>query len=296
MDILAHQIIGFVIDGIEDKDEIYNYVKKSYVFNKLEKKEFDSVIDFLVQHYLLRFFGNKLIRTKKGLLFYINNISSIPDRKNYLVIDSQLNEKIGSLDEEFVAENGQIGSFFVMKGETWKIVKIEGQKISVIRAENSLASIPAWEGELMPVHRFVAEKAADLRKEFINKFSVLKEQSEDYIIPDKNNVLIERLDEYIVIHSSFGSMINEGLAKAISTKISDMIGESVLSKTDPYRIIIKTLLPPNEIKNIIVNIDDVEELIKRNIERSTLFEYRFLNVAKRFGIINKNTEGELNVT
>ena len=287
LDILAHQIVGLIIDGVQKKDEIFQIIKKSYAYKELKKEKFEEVIDFLIKHYMIRYYGDQLIRTRKGLLFYINNISSIPDRKNYIVIDNQLNKRIGVLDEEFVAENGKEGNNFIMRGENWKIVKIENQRIEVVRTNSSIGAIPAWEGELMPVYRFVAEEAADLREKYSNKFSVLKEQKENFIIPNSKRIVIEKVENYAIIHSTFGSMTNEALSKAITSKITEIIGESVVSKVDPYRITIKTFIPPEKIKDILINLNDIEKRIKESIKRTSLYEYRFLNIAKRFGIINK---------
>ena len=287
LDILAHQIVGLIIDGVQKNEEIFKVVKKSYAYKDLKKEKFDQVIDFLIKHYMIRYYGDTLIRTRKGLLFYINNISSIPNKKSYVVIDSLLNKRIGVLDEEFVAENAKPGNNFIMRGENWKIIKIENQKIEVTRTNSNIGAIPAWEGELMPVYRFVAEEAADLREKYSSKFSVLKEQKENFVIPNSKRIVVEKVDDYAVIHSTFGSMTNEAIAKALTSKITEIIGESVISKIDPYRITIKTHLPAEKIKDLIINLNDLEKRIKENIKRTSLYEYRFLNIAKRFGVINK---------
>ncbi len=287
LDILAHQIVGIVMQGITKQADIYALIKRSYAYKDLDKKTFNSTLDFLIKHYMLRYYGDGLVRTRRGLLFYISNISSIPNRKTYFVIDSQLNKRMGVLDEEFVAEHGKEGESFVMRGETWKIVKVEQSKISVIRAHNSIGAIPAWEGELMPVHRFVAEAAGELRHRYASKFSVLQEQNDNFVIPDKHNILIERVREYAVIHSTFGNKVNEAFSKALSAKISMATGESVITKIDPYRVIVKILFPLKQLQSIISTIDDPETLVKEGLSRTSLYEYRFLNVAKRMGVINK---------
>ncbi len=287
LDILAHQIVGIIIGGIGKPDDIFKIINKSYAYRTIAKEKFNEVLDFLIKHYLVRYYGDSLIRTRRGLLFYIANISSIPDRKTFVVMDSQLNKKIGVLDENFVAENGKEGNYFIMRGETWKIIKLEGQKISVVRANSCLGAIPAWEGELMPVHRFVAETAAELRHQYANKFATLKEQKNNFVIPDPKNILIEKVEDYAIIHSSFGNKVNEGLSKAVCSVISSIVGESVVSKIDPYRIMIKTHLPLKEISKLFGAIDDAANLIKDNIRRTSLYEYRFLNVAKRFGVVSK---------
>lgn len=287
LDILAHQIAGLLIDGVGKPAKMFEIIRRSYAYSDLDKKKFDDTLDFMLKHYLVRYYGEDLVRTRKGLLFYINNISSIPNIKTYVVVDSQLNKKIGVLDEKFVAENGREGSMFIMRGETWKIIKFEGQKISVVRAANSIGAIPAWEGELMPVHRFVAERAAALRHKYVDRFSVLREQQSGFVIPDGKTMLMERMEGFAIIHSPFGNKINEGIAKALSARISVIVGESVVSKVDPYRITIKTHLPLKELRKLFTSMEDPSALIKDVIRRTSLYEYRFLNVAKRFGVVNK---------
>lgn len=287
MDVLAHQIVGLIIDGVGKSDEIFEVIKKAYAYQTLTKKSFNSVLDFLMKHYFVRYYGENLIRTRKGLLFYIGNISTIPNRRTFLVIDSQLNKKIGVLDEGFIAEHGKEGNTFIIRGETWKILKIEGAKISVVRAPSSIGAIPAWEGELMPVHRFVSETAAELRNKYADRFSILREQKENFVLPNKSNIVMERVEDYVIIHAPFGNMLNEGLSKALASEITSVIGESVMSKIDPYRVMIKTNIPLDRIKKLITSMEDAESLIRENIRRSSLYEYRFLNIAKRFGVINK---------
>lgn len=287
LDVLAHQVVGIIIDGHGKPEEIFETIKRSYAYKNLTKKKFEDVLDFLIKHYLIRYYGDSLIRTRRGLLFYISNISTVPDRKTFVVIDSQLNKKLGVLDENFVAENGKEGNQFIMRGETWKIVSMEGPKINVVRASSSIGAIPAWEGELMPVHRFVAETSARLRHEQAERFATLREQKANFIIPDPENMLMEKVEDYVIIHSPFGNKINEGISKALCSRVSEVVGESVLSKIDPYRIMIKTHLPVKEINKLLSSMEDAETLIRNNIRRTSLYEYRFLNVAKRFGVVSK---------
>ena len=53
LDILAHQIVGMVIDGVDKSDKIFEIIKRAYSYQKTTGKEFDEVLDFLIKHYLL---------------------------------------------------------------------------------------------------------------------------------------------------------------------------------------------------------------------------------------------------
>ena len=59
--------------------------------------------------------------------FYFENLSMIPDEKQYIVI-AEGDRAIGVLDEAFVSEYGEIGVKFVEAGRCWKILELTGTR------------------------------------------------------------------------------------------------------------------------------------------------------------------------
>ncbi|MEM5779397.1 MAG: hypothetical protein QXJ96_03190, partial [Candidatus Aenigmatarchaeota archaeon] len=115
---------------------------------------------------------------------------------------------------------------------------------------------------------------------------IIKEQSK-YFIPDEKNIFIESSDEFIVIHSCFGNLVNQTLGKYIATVLTLERGEAVEVKIDPYRIIMKTFASADDVKRIIANAKDLEETIRIGLEKSSLFKWNFFQIAKRFGTIGR---------
>jgi ATP-dependent Lhr-like helicase len=316
-DVLTQQIIGFLIENYSiDPKETYETIKKAYPFRDLKEEEFSNLVNFLDTQLRLVFIDNGIKRRRKAFEYYFDNLSVIPDQKNYKVIDTTSNTFVGTLDEEFIASHGDVGSSFIVKGRPWKILSVEDGKVLVEGVEDIESAIPAWEGELIPVPFDVAQEVGILRREIKNmleeglsnneiikkikkKYPVssqstvrmiqlIKRQVKKYPLPDEKNIFIERFQDYVVLHALFGSLVNETLSRFISAILSAEHGEIVTSKTDPYRIILKGC-NPEEIKKILFDYkpEDVEILLEKSLPRSSLFKFRFIHIAKRFGAISK---------
>jgi ATP-dependent Lhr-like helicase len=122
---------------------------------------------------------------------------------------------------------------------------------------------------------------------------LIKNQIKKYLLPDEKNILFERFQNYVVLHTLFGSLVNETLSRFICAILSADYGEIITSKTDPYRIIIKGC-SVDDIKKVLFNYkpEDIEVILEKSLPRSSLFKFRFIQVAKRFGAISKKASFE----
>jgi len=322
LDVLAHQIVGITRDKFRvNPDEVYKIVKRAYPFRNLTKEQFLSVCKQLSN---LRFIflneDDTIKSSRNGLMYYFENLSTIPDTRSYFVINTIANERVGSLDEEFVALHAQEGVTFIIKGEPWQIVTIDGRKIFVEPSGDVDAAIPGWEGDLMPVPFEVAQEVGSLRRlisnmlfEKINREEILEEVKRKYpvddssakkmigiiakqlkygIIPTDKKVLIENQDNAVILHTCLGTKGNETLGRMLSTILAAKIG-SVGLKTDPYRVILHLqVMDTDLIEDVLFKTkpEDVEPLLELNLSNSRLFQWRFIHVAKRFGVIRKDAE------
>ncbi|MBI4399143.1 hypothetical protein HY570_00190, partial [Candidatus Micrarchaeota archaeon] len=109
------------------------------------------------------------------------------------------------------------------------------------------------------------------------------------VIPTDKKILIESIENLVLIHSCLGSLGNETLARAIASVLTLRLGTSVKSRADPYRILFELPRPvdPNQIKNILVSLQNLESLIENNLINSSLFKYKLTHQARTFGFIGK---------
>jgi len=326
LDVLTHQIIGLLIENYQmNPKEVFETFKKAYPFRNLNESEFLTLLNFLSTQLRLIYFDNDIKRKRKVFDYYFENLSVIPDQRRYKVIDTTTNTFVGTLDEEFIASHGNAGSSFIVRGRPWKILSVEKDKIYVQNVDDITSAIPAWEGELIPVPFEVAQEVGKLRKEIsemikkgLNKnemilrikekypvssqsvakmINLIKKQIKKYHLPKNNEIVFERFQNYVVLHSLFGTKVNETLSRFISTILSAEHGELIMSKCDPYRIIFKGC-SIEEIKKILLGYspEDIEIILEKALPRSSLFKYKFIHIAKRFGAISKKASfGAINI-
>ncbi|MCW1310083.1 MAG: DEAD/DEAH box helicase, partial [Candidatus Nanoarchaeia archaeon] len=292
-DVLAHQIIGFCFDQKDpSKEYVFNVVKRAYPYMELKIDEFEEVLRQMEILGLIRIRENKISRTKKALYHYFENLSMIPDEKQYLVIDEETNKAVGILHQGFVMQYISPGSVFIMKAEPWRVNDVKQDKIYVMRDKDYSGAIPSWEGELIPVPFEIASYASTIRNEK-KDIPGLKEQM-SFGIPDSRHILIEKYEDYLIIHACFGSNINNALAQVLSALISTKIGSSVMLKSDAYRIILR--VPNTENLKIAEEVirtlkhNWVKQILTSSLRNSSVYLFRFFNVARRFGIISKDAD------
>lgn len=325
LDVLAHQIVGLSLEYYEiSLKEIYNIVKRAYPYRNLTELEFLEVCQLLEQTWLIWLNRSesdsidltwRIKRRKRSWEYYYGNLSTIPDTKNYKVIDIVNNKSVGSLDEEFVALNCHRGAYFICKGQSWRVLDVRKRKIIVEPSSNLDASIPSWEGELIPVQLKVAQEVGRIRSllkekglKILENYPISKDVAKKIydaikkqeIVPTDKKILIEygsisgpKEESYeVIIHTCFGSKVNDTIGRLITTILADQIG-SVGLQTDPYRIIIKLPVPVySKVIEIFKNLKkyDIDTLINQEIKNGELFAWKFIHVSKRFGIIKRDVD------
>lgn len=275
LDVLAHQIIGFCLDEFKPKiNDIYETIKKSKSYETLDWNEFMNVIE-LVNNIKLAFMNNDgtLSLSKKGRFYYYENLSMIPDEKNYHVINIDSNSKIGTLHEGFIARYGSTGNIFICRAQPWEILSIEGDRINVSPSTDYDSAIPSWEGELLPVHKEVAESVKELSR---------RERK------------MEIYGSTIILTTYLGSKINQTLSEILAYMISMKKETSIGIKSDAYRILFtfKNANDATMIENLLRDIKPswIMPAAYDAVKTTNAFLYRFMHVAKRFGIIRKDAE------
>ncbi len=322
LDVLSHQIVGFNLDGMQNLEEIFEFVRKAYPYRDLSKEEFTSVVEQLEDEHVLWRDGKEASRGKKTWKYYYGNLSMIPDIKRYQIRDMVSGESIGTLDEEFVVGRVDIGTNFICKGEAWQVVEVEEDQVRVEPVDDPYGAVPAWEGELIPVVFDTAQEVGRLRakvleflegemsdEEISGKLekdypadkdalewaaSYIRDQWEDGKVPTEERMIIETYSNFAVLHAPLGTIVNRTLAQILSALLSTRIGASVSFNSDPYRIAFR--FPKKEDAELVEDtLKDLEAehlapLLKKILGKSSIFRWKLLHVAKRFGAIEKDAD------
>jgi len=344
LDVLGHQIVGLSMDEyMIPYEKAFRIVKRAWPFSGLTEPEFLETC-MLMQRLGFIWLNDEqnppapgkasvvdkktaktdivIKRRRKAWEYYYGNLSTIPDTKNYQVIDVVSNQPVGSLDAEFMALHGSPGTSFIVKGRSWRILEVLRNKIMVEPMAGIEAAIPAWEGELIPIPKDVAQDVGRMRREIAEligkkttrprvleylteKYPVdkqaagkmykqVKAQKDFGFVPDDTNLIMEYQSTEgelnIVIHSCFGSLTNDTIGRVLSSLLITKFG-SVGLQTDPYRIMLKMQHGSvKDVKEMIekLNPDMLEAIIRLTLPNTELYRWRFLHVCQRLGIISRD--------
>ncbi|MBA3750171.1 MAG: DEAD/DEAH box helicase [Nitrosopumilus sp.] len=317
LDVLAHNIVGVTLQIKHPLPlgNLFNLFKLSFAFNSISYLDFIDCIKLLTITRLIKFDEEKqtITRSGKSYRYYYENVSTIPHVVKFEVIDSISKKRIGTLDQQFVGDYGEKGNVFVLKGSQWRILVIDESKLQVHVEPLSGApiNVPYWVGEMIPVDYETAKIVGIIRKKllkvnessqvnfYLPKFNYLflkklsdKLQSIE-IIPDTENIVIENVinQNIVVIHSTFGSKINNTLSSLLSTFISSKMGYFIETRSDPYRILLSSnniRLRKNHFFSLFEDEFDVESVLVASFAGTYNINWKVWGVAKRFGLVAKD--------
>ncbi|MCL4447691.1 MAG: DEAD/DEAH box helicase [Thermoplasmatales archaeon] len=297
--VTANQIVALVHSEREislDKAlEIFHRVNN---FGTLTSEEFESLVTFLSSIYVIRYDPETKVIRKSGrtLKYFIENISMIPDEKRYVVKESSTAKIIGFLDEGYVATEIDVGSTFTLKGSTWRVLGIKERYIYVDFIQG-ISVPPSWSGEEIPVpYEIAMEVGKERRENFLNDnlddFTKEKVREFRKSVANDHLVRVEKEGVTTVIQITAGTKANYTLALIITFRLSEKYGESFLFDNSPYHIVIQgnTRYRSDEIVDILEHMQDEFPNLDRYVEKSRTFQYSTVNVAKKFGVISKESD------
>ena len=330
-DALTHQIAGLLLKNRRlEFEEILEIFRNAYPYKDLTIEDVEKILLYMHQRFprlAWASFEDKVVlkprRTKALYEYYFGNLSMIPDEKRFLVVDESSDSAVGVLDEAFMAEYGKPGVKFIIRGSPWRILHVSEEKVHVKPVDDPTGAIPSWIGEEIPVPFEVAQEVGAIRgfveeqmlkgvppQEIAAKLSKQYPSDRDTIlqaltetveqvrsnipVPTDKRILIEDWEEFVIIHTNFGSLTNRALAQLIGQLLSEKIGYSVIVQHDPYRIFIQTMGAANS-EQLRTLFDEMkampDQTVRDTLTRATvktgLFKRRMIHVARRFGALKK---------
>ncbi len=306
LDVLANQVVAMVIEYRRIKlDKLHDIVRRASPYQGLSKEKLAKVVLFLEQLHLLRYDGNDVMLARRALDYFFKNISVIPDTKKFIVKNLIDNKRISVLDEAFVSNYIDEESTFITKGLPWKVVSIEEGTLIVEPAFDQEAAVPDWEGEDIPVSYDVSKAVYEtLGSDDIGWLAGIADQNAEEsaarLIADqkkaygikRDRLFVEDLEDYIILNTPMGKLANEFLAKTIGGVATLMMQSRISARATPYSVIIDTSSSPRRVdpEKLLSAFAgySTEDLLRNFAVNSELFRYKFVQVAKLFGIVEKS--------
>jgi ATP-dependent Lhr-like helicase len=308
-DTLANQVAAMAVEyGEISRSKILGIFSRSACYRD-PGPLLDRVCEQMAAHRLIRIDGDLIRRTGRTRKYLSLNLSMIHDEKKIRVFDMVTRRMVATLDEAFVVGWAYTGAVFIAKGQLWRILDMDGERITVEPAKRAKGELPSWEGEQIPVPFEVAREVGRLRRErdfsrypahegaigfasgFLGRMDRVKDR-----IPDERLVTLESSDEGVVANVCGGHKANEALARVLSILLSARHGTTVGIEVGAYRFLLRlpSTIGPADVKEILLSIDPahLDGILALALKRTSLFRWKLVQVAKKFGAIDADADYE----
>jgi ATP-dependent Lhr-like helicase len=319
LDVLAQQIVAMAVSADEwSVPELHELVRRAYPYSDLSRELLDNVLDMLDGRYPSEAFAelrprivwdrvHDTIRPRKGARqLAVTNAGTIPDR-GLFGVHLPDGRRVGELDEEMVYE-ARPGQTFLLGASTWRIEEITRDRVIVTPAPGAPGALPFWRGDSVgrPIElgRAVGEfsrwavdqdpaelaKTHDLDERAArNLVSYLREQREaTRVVPSDQTIVVERFrdeigDWRLCVLSPFGGRVHAAWGLALGARIRDELGleADAIWSDDGIIVHLPDADEPPGADIVLIDPEDLEELVVRELSASALFGARFRENAAR---------------
>ncbi len=174
VDVLAQQIVAEVAAREEVEEEvIWALVRRAQPYARLGRCVFEEVLEMLSEGvstsrgrrgvHLHRDRVNALLRPRRGArLCAITSGGAIPDTADYDVIEHPAETFVGKVNEDFAVESNA-GDIFLLGNHSWRVRRVERDKVRVEDAWGLPPNIPFWLGEAPARTAELSEAVSRLR-------------------------------------------------------------------------------------------------------------------------------------
>jgi len=258
LDVLAQQIVAEVACAEWDEDALYALVRRAYPYRDLARADFDAVVRMLAEGfttrqgpraaYIHRDAVNRQLRPRRSArLTALTSGGTIPDTADYKVVLEPQAIIVGTVNEDFAVES-MAGDIFQLGNASYRIQRVERDRLRVEDAHGAPPSIPFWLGEAPGRSDELSFGVSRLREEISTQLDAggvpaavawlhdelglgdaAAQQLADYlarakaalgVLPSQHTLVLERFfDEsggtQLVIHTPWGSRINRAWGLAL---------------------------------------------------------------------------------
>jgi ATP-dependent helicase Lhr and Lhr-like helicase len=329
LDVLAQHLVSMAALDEWTVDEVERLVTATESFGDLSREQLENVLDMLDGRYPSDRFAElrpRIVwdRTKgtvhgrKGARsLVVTNAGTIPDRGLYGVHLPD-GRRVGELDEEMVYE-ARAGQTFLLGATTWRIEEITRDRVIVTPAPGLPGAVPFWKGDGIGrpaelgkaigafAREAVARQPEDLAREYDlderaarNLVAYLREQQQaTRVVPSDETIVVERFrdeigDWRLCVLSPYGGRVHAAWGLALAQKIRaerDLEADAIWSD-EGIVVHLPDADDPPPADLVMIEPDELEDLVVRELSGTALFGARFRENAARSLLIPRAYPGK----
>ena len=329
LDVLAQHLVSMAALDRWGTGAALELVQATASFAEISQEQFENVLDMLDGRYPSDRFAELrprlvwdrtegTIEGRKGARsLVVTNAGTIPDRGLYGVHLPD-GRRVGELDEEMVYE-ARAGQVFLLGASSWRIQEITRDRVIVIPAPGVPGAIPFWRGDGIGRPAELGEAIGAFSREAVdadpvelekshhldplaarNLVAYLREQQDaTRVVPSDTTIVIERFrdeigDWRLCVLSPYGGRVHSAWGMAIARKLRDEEGLEVdaIYSDDGIAIHLPDADEPPSSDLVLIEPDELEDLVVRELGTSALFGARFRENAARSLLIPRAYPGK----
>jgi ATP-dependent helicase Lhr and Lhr-like helicase len=329
LDVLAQHLVSMCAEEEWEVGEVERLVTGADPFSELSREQLENVLDMLDGRYPSDRFAELrprlvwdraggVIRGRPGARqLAVTNAGTIPDRGLYGVHLPD-GRRVGELDEEMVYE-ARPGQTFLLGATTWRIEEITRDRVIVRPAPGVPGAVPFWKGDGVGrpaelgraigafAREAVSSDAGRLARQYHldrraaeNLLAYLREQqAATRVVPSDQTVVVERFrdeigDWRLCVLSPWGGRVHAAWGLALSARIRDEheLEADAIWSDDGIVVHLPDADEPPPSDFVLIEPDEVEDLVVRELGGSALFGARFRENAARALLIPRAYPGK----
>jgi ATP-dependent Lhr-like helicase len=329
LDVLAQQLVSMAALDEWEVDEVERLVTATEPFAELSREQLENVLDMLDGRYPSDRFAELRPRIvwdrtrgtmhgrKGSRQLVVTNAGTIPDRGLYGVHLPD-GRRVGELDEEMVYE-ARPGQTFLLGATTWRIEDITRDRVIVTPAPGLPGAVPFWKGDGIgrpaelgrAIGAFSREAVSRDPKELAREYDLDRRAAENLVaylreqqaatrvVPSDETIVVERFrdeigDWRLCVLSPFGGRVHSAWGLALGQKIREELEleADAIWSDDGIVIHLPDADEPPSADLIMVEPDELEDLVVRELSGSALFGARFRENASRSLLIPRAYPGK----
>jgi ATP-dependent helicase Lhr and Lhr-like helicase len=329
LDVLAQHLVSMAALDEWTVDEVERLVTATESFGDLSREQLENVLDMLDGRYPSDRFAELrprivwdrtkgTIHGRKGARsLVVTNAGTIPDRGLYGVHLPD-GRRVGELDEEMVYE-ARAGQTFLLGATTWRIEEITRDRVIVTPAPGLPGAVPFWKGDGIGrpaelgkaigafAREAVSREPEDLAKDYDlderaarNLVAYLREQQQaTRVVPSDETIVVERFrdeigDWRLCVLSPYGGRVHAAWGLALAQKIREEreLEADAIWSDEGIVIHLPDADDPPPADLVMIEPDELEDLVVRELSSTALFGARFRENAARSLLIPRAYPGK----
>ena len=312
LDVLAQHLLGTACSGDFYADALYAEVIRATPYNKLDRTEFDAVIDFVTNGgYALKTYPqyNRLLETAHGTYSLRDGKIAKQYRMNIgTIVESPMlkvklrNRTLGNIEENFILNLSQ-GDTFLFGGMVLKFERLHDAAVLVSKTKNSEAQIPSYAGGRLPLTTNLASAVRLLIGDKTN-WEGLPSQIQDWLtmqdnrshLPDDKKLITEVFEFkkrfYFIVYTFSGRNANQTLGFLLLRRMRRAGLKPMGFSISDYALAVWSFKPVEDAEKLLeasIMVDDFEEWL----EETPLLKRLFRDAAIISGLVERRHPGQV---